>query len=155
MEKLKLVEIFVSRNINPSITELMEYHQWICNNPEEEKQKLDLLTTYIANGIAPKASELKNIYNWVYSKVHEPVIMQESDDLSIDTFYRHLGEEFLPDRSSIYLRARNCIYACSFNSVTEMTVFGSIAMKQQCNSGKKAVDAIGVILRKYYGIEKW
>ena len=155
MEKLKLVEIFVSRNINPSITELMEYHQWICNNPEEEKQKLDLLTTYIANGIAPKASELKNIYNWVYSKVQEPVIIQKSDDLSIDTFYRHLREEFLPDRSSIYSRVRNCIYAYSFNSVTEMTAFGSIAMKQQRNSGKKTVDAIDVILRKYYGIEKW
>ena len=155
MEKLKLVKMFVSHNINPSITELIEYHQWICENPEEEKQKIELLTTYIANGIAPKTSELKNIYNWVYSKVQEPVIMRETDDLSIDTFYRHLGEEFLPNRSSIYSRTCNCIYGCSFSSVTELIDFGQDAMKKQRNSGRKTIDAISVILRKYYGIEKW
>lgn len=155
MEKLKLVELFVSHDINPSITELIEYHQWICDNSEEEQQKIDLLKTYIINGIAPKASELKNIYNWAYSKVQEPVIMCETDDLSIDTFYRHLGEEFLPNQSSIYSRTRNCIFSAGFSSVTELINFGPDAMKKQRSSGRKTVDAISVILRKYYGIEKW
>ena len=155
MEKLKLVEIFVYHHINPPITELMEYHQWICDDPNEEEQKIDLLKTYITYGIVPKASELKNIYNWVYSKVQEPAIMCETDDLSIDTFYRHLGEEFLPDFPSIYSRTRNCIYGTGFDNVTQLINFGSVAMNKQRNSGRKTIDAITAVLRKYYDVEKW
>ena len=56
MEKIELINMFVSKSINPSVAELMEYHQWICSNPDEEEQKIELLEKYLANNVVIKAS---------------------------------------------------------------------------------------------------
>ena len=155
MEKIELINMFVSRSINPSIPELMEYHQWICSNPSEEEQKKQLLTTYLANNIAITASEMKKVYKWLYSDSAEQSVKADSDDMTIETFIKRLKYDIFDDCPSIFTRASKWIISKDFKNVLELISFGSEQMSKEFNIGQSSVNVVSSNLKKYYGIEKW
>ena len=155
MERIELINMFVSRGINPSISELIEYHHWINYNPAEIDQKKSLLDSYLANGIVIKATEMMNIYNWAYPEIKDCSEDIKSDDISINTFIAHMKDEIFDNSPSIFTRASKWIIGKDFKNVSELVAFGPERMSKEFSIGPRSVAAVRNNLKKFYGIQKW
>ena len=155
MERIELINMFVSRGISPSISELIEYHHWINYNPAEIEQKKSLLDSYLTNGIAIKSSELMKIYNWAYPEIKDSQEDVKSSDISINTFIEHMKDELFENSPSIFTRTSKWIISKDFKNVPELVAFGSERMSKEFSIGLRSVAAVRNNLEKFYGIQKW